>query len=115
MKIKVKKGSLVLPGFRSLKPLPLCLQVPGLQSHVAWQPRGALLATVQSGQGAKSPQVVLFERNGLRKGGFELETVPGDVKVRGMLWNASSELLGIALEWGDVTAVQVWYRSNYDW
>jgi hypothetical protein len=59
--------------------------------------------------------VVLLERNGLRKGGFELETVPGDLEVCGMQWNASSELLGIALEWGDVTAVQVWYRSNYHW
>ena len=82
--------------------------LPGLEGPVSWRPSGNLIsALVRYGYdgGATGKEgkwdVAMLERNGLRHGGFELrESMDSwkDGRVRGMGWNADSEVLAVWLE-----------------
>lgn len=82
--------------------------LPGLEGPLTWRPSGNIISgLVRYGyeggaSGAKGRwEVAMLERNGLRHGGFELregvETWDKG-RVRGMSWNADSEILAIWLE-----------------
>ncbi|KAK9834184.1 hypothetical protein WJX81_006434 [Elliptochloris bilobata] len=66
---------------------------------------GALHAVAGEGRlsdpGSGGARVLLFERNGLQHGGFDLPT-PGE--VTGLHWSPDSELLAV-----------IWMRSNWHW
>jgi elongator complex protein 1 len=95
---------------------------PNLQdTPIAWAGSGCsnLLATVQR-KGKKTTHVAFFEPNGLRHREFVLRN--GDdaagsdhVRVTGLRWNASSDLLAVTLQGSETAKVQLWYRSNYHW
>ena len=82
--------------------------LPGLEASIAWRPSGSLLSALVrygydgGGEGREGRwDVAMLERNGLRHGGFELREKKGvwkSGKVRGMGWNADSELLAIWIE-----------------
>ncbi|KAG2485392.1 hypothetical protein HYH03_015878 [Edaphochlamys debaryana] len=81
-----------------------------------------------AGGGARSPAVLLYERNGLRHGGFPL---PSCAPVAALAWSPDSELLAVLTapapaegaegatgegaegpaEW----CLQLWHRSNWHW
>lgn len=85
-------------------------------SGLAWASAGCsqLLATVQR-KGKKTTQVVFFESNGLRHREFVLRENP-TTSVTSLTWNASSDLLAVALrEEGGTDKVQLWHRCNYHW
>ena len=86
---------------------------------LAWQPRGALIATAARVDGEKSDRVVFYERNGLRRGEFAL---PGDAHVDALAWSADSQCLGVVVAYSSANddviaqrAVQIWTRSNMHW
>ncbi|BGP42072.1 Putative elongator complex protein 1 [Rhodotorula kratochvilovae] len=99
--------------------------VPGLEGALAWMPSGELIASTQrrvvDDEGAEELRVVFFERNGLRRGEFDLrEESAGRARVREMEWTAGSEVLGVWVERDDEQgrtehAVQLWHRGNYHW
>lgn len=84
---------------------------------LSWRPSGSVIASAYH-DGEKgvigSPKIVLYERNGLKRGEFEL-IAPKNAKVMDLLWNSDSELLGVLIRYKDWDAVQVWYRCNYHW
>ncbi|KAG7091295.1 hypothetical protein E1B28_010341 [Marasmius oreades] len=108
--------------------------VPGLEHSLAWRPSGNLIASTQrfgfEGGGAGRAgrhDVVFFERNGLRHGEFELRpahigTTTNDksslrwgYRVREMIWNADSNILGVWIERQGGDLVQLWTTGNYHW
>ncbi|KAJ7578291.1 IKI3 family-domain-containing protein [Mycena floridula] len=94
--------------------------VNGLLGVCAWRPSGALIASVRrderasgSGKsGAGKLEVVFFEKNGLRHGGFEIKGVGAEGgKVYDIAWSPCSNVL---LVWvGGV--VQLYTTGNYHW
>ena len=82
--------------------------LPGLEGQIDWRPSGNLLSGLVrygyegGGAGAKGRwEVAMLERNGLRHGGFELREGLASWqsgRVRGMKWNADSEVLAIWIE-----------------
>ncbi|GAA6056745.1 hypothetical protein JCM3770_005875 [Rhodotorula araucariae] len=98
--------------------------VPGLEGALAWMPSGELLASTQrrvADDGSEDVRVVFFERNGLRRGDFDLrEEEARRATIREIEWSAGSEVLGLWVEREDEQgraehAVQLWHRSNYHW
>ncbi|GAA5969527.1 hypothetical protein JCM11641_008144 [Rhodosporidiobolus odoratus] len=102
--------------------------VPGLESALAWQPSGELLASTQRKvdvEGKVVVQVVFFERNGLRRYDFPLREAEEDlregrVRVRELEWGAGSDVLAVWIErvkedGKTEDAVQIYHRSNYYW
>ncbi|EIW65854.1 hypothetical protein TREMEDRAFT_46085 [Tremella mesenterica DSM 1558] len=97
--------------------------LPGLEGPIAWRPSGNLLSgLVRYGYpgGAEGKEgrweVAMLERNGLRHGGFELreeKKVWENGKVKGMIWNADSEVLAIWIERETEDVVQLWTMKNY--
>ncbi|BGP57178.1 Putative elongator complex protein 1 [Rhodotorula sphaerocarpa] len=111
----------------------------GLEGSLAWVPSGEILASTQrrtfsraqtdpAGQnpGATTEeeeqlQVVFFERNGLRRHDFEMRELRAQrVQVRGMRWNAASDLLALWVQRDGEAGqaeheVQLWHRGNYHW
>lgn len=89
---------------------------PGLEHTLAWNPSGSLIASTQRygsafGLGAGREgrhDVVFFERNGLRRGGFEI------VKGGGLPGTAYSNDYHIKeLAWScDSSVIAVWVRST---
>ncbi|KAG2445393.1 hypothetical protein HXX76_000015 [Chlamydomonas incerta] len=102
---------------------------------VAWGGSGSS-GSSSSASGA-GPAVLMYERNGLRHGGFAL---PGSAPVAGLAWSCDSELLAVVNappppqqqqqqpdgDSGDACAsgddagadawvVQLWHRSNWHW
>ena len=93
---------------------------PGLEHVVAWRPSGNWIVAAQrygfggGGLGREGRHdVVLFERNGLRRGEFRIESVCGGVgklegvekekmkwgyKVREVGWSADSNVLSVWVE-----------------
>lgn len=67
---------------------------------VSWQPEGLLT-------GVRGKTVVLWEKNGLKHGQFEL--LSG--RIDELVWNSDGEILAIQTE----SQVQLWHRSNYHW
>ncbi|KAF8885990.1 IKI3 family-domain-containing protein [Infundibulicybe gibba] len=56
--------------------------------------------------------IVFFERNGLRHGGFDLRW---GYKVRELSWSSDSNALSVWIEGDDEDIVQVWTTGNYHW
>ena len=88
---------------------------------VSWRPSGSLIAAaaaavsgkVQGGsEGQDSeeenngPQIILYERNGLKRSGFAVGG-PAYGQVADVEWNADSELLAVTLRCTEWEAVQV--------
>lgn len=79
--------------------------IAGLEGPIAWRPSGNVIASLVrygykgGGEGRKGRwDVAMLERNGLRHGGFELredEKTWENGAIRGMEWNADSEVLAI--------------------
>jgi elongator complex protein 1 len=82
--------------------------LPGLEGPLEWRPSGNVISGLVrygypgGGVGKEGRwEVAMLERNGLRHGGFPLregEKVWQDGRVRGMKWNADSEVLAIWIE-----------------
>ena len=77
---------------------------------LAWQPRGALVAAASARGG-----VVFFERNGLRRGGFDLPRDGAGDRVRGLAWSPDSSALCVTTTGDSAHGVQVWTRGNMRW
>lgn len=99
-----------------------------LESHVAaWKRearrREAAAAAAAAEQGPARPthRVVLWERNGLQHGGFDLVAPGGEgAVVTGLGWSPGSEVLAVACSQEDGSgttsaALQLWTRSNWHW
>jgi len=80
--------------------------VAQLESALAWQPSGSIIAATQS----QGRDVIFFERNGLRRYDFALRT-SGPAVVHELVWSPDSTVLAV---WID-DAVQLWTRVNYHW
>ncbi|RSH95270.1 hypothetical protein EHS25_000356 [Saitozyma podzolica] len=97
--------------------------LPGLEGPLAWRPSGNVISGLVrygypgGGVGTEGRwEVAMLERNGLRHGGFPLregEKVWQDGRVRGMKWNADSEVLAIWIERENEDVVQLWSMKNY--
>lgn len=84
--------------------------LPGLEGPLTWRPSGNVISgLVRYGYEGGAPgqegrwEVAMLERNGLRHGGFPLredKAVWGNGKIKGMSWNADSEVLAICVERG---------------
>ncbi|KAI8469194.1 MAG: IKI3 family-domain-containing protein [Monoraphidium minutum] len=87
---------------------------------------------VDAAAAAAAPQsvqrVVLYERNGLQHGGFDIPEVEGGRGgvIWDLIWSPDSELLAVVLGprsgtddggggGGDGWRVQIWHRSNWHW
>lgn len=82
-----------------------------LVGQVSWRPSGNLIAAIQRHDAEnRSPDVVFFERNGLRRGEFSLRTNPNE-PVLGLGWNSDSDCLAVCLQ----NCVQLWTTKNYHW
>ncbi|GAA5870104.1 hypothetical protein JCM1840_003583 [Sporobolomyces johnsonii] len=98
-----------------------------LESALAWQPSGEVIASTQrvvrEGEEKGGMQVVFFERNGLRRYEFPVRNEGGeDGWVREVAWNAASDVLAVWIErpvaegGGEVEhVVHLYHRSNYYW
>ncbi|XP_078577191.1 elongator complex protein 1-like isoform X2 [Branchiostoma floridae x Branchiostoma japonicum] len=100
-----------------------------LEQALSWKPSGSLIASTQ--RKPHRHEVVFFEKNGLRHGGFVLPFGKDEIKVLELLWNSDSTVLVVWLEElcpvqeqgaGDEdksltpsTYVQLWTVSNYHW
>lgn len=85
--------------------------VDGLIGLVSWRPSGNLIASLQRHDATEeSPEVVFFERNGLRRGQFSLRTKSSE-QVSGLAWNSDSDCLAVCLS----DRVQLWTTKNYHW
>ena len=92
--------------------------IPNIQSTpLAWAGPGCsqLLASITP-KGRKDLQVSFLEPNGLRHGQFLLRlTDAANTVVRGMAWNATSDIFMVHLSEASYDSVQLWTRSNYHW
>ena len=102
--------------------------LPPLDPVLSWQPNGRHLFTSQraSLDPSSDSKVLLFERNGLPHGSFDLTSNGSSVKS--IKWSHDSELLAILLgpppspaasshssSEGHVWSLQIWHRSNWHW
>ncbi|CAM6119410.1 unnamed protein product [Calypogeia fissa] len=86
-----------------------------LEPALSWSPSGACIATASNRADTReAPVVVLFERNGLKRGSFGILATP-ESKVLSLQWNSNSELLAAVIRDNDWDCIQVWYRSNFHW
>ncbi|XP_061644154.1 elongator complex protein 1 isoform X2 [Phyllopteryx taeniolatus] len=94
--------------------------VDGLEQALCWKPSGSLMASTQRHPNKHS--VVFMEKNGLLHGDFTLPLRKDQAKVKELLWNNDSKVLGVWLE--DLTAgedgridtcVQLWTVANFHW
>jgi elongator complex protein 1 len=76
-----------------------------LQGSLSWRPAGNLIAGVAVRD--EAAEVVFFERNGLRHGGFPLQL--GKADNIGLDWNADSTVLAVSYS----DRVQLWTMGNY--
>lgn len=87
-----------------------------LTNATAWRPSGNLIASIQRkdqlGQ-IKTPQVVFFERNGLRRGQFSLRLPENDesLAIFCPAWNTDSDCLALIVG----NTIQIWTTKNYHW
>ncbi|KAF7791354.1 hypothetical protein EIP86_002368 [Pleurotus ostreatoroseus] len=107
---------------------------PGLEHALSWRPSGNWIVSTQrygfvgggEGRGGRH-DVVMFERNGLRRLDFGIETVtsPGAIsestrkrwgyRVREVGWSSDSNVLSLWIERNDGDLVQLWTINNYHW
>ena len=83
-----------------------CEPVDGLFGAICFNSPQNLLTGVRYIDGQKAQSVVFFEKNGLRHGGFLLETCD---QVTGIAWNFQSTVL--AISFGHY--YQLWTKGNY--
>ncbi|KIP09060.1 hypothetical protein PHLGIDRAFT_68294 [Phlebiopsis gigantea 11061_1 CR5-6] len=107
---------------------------PGLEHALAWRPSGNWIVGTQrygfpgGGKGRdERHDVVMFERNGLRRGEFQIDTVSAPAekeagsekkwgyKVREVGWSADSNIMSIWIEKEGWDVVQLWTTGNYHW
>ncbi|KAK7691913.1 hypothetical protein QCA50_005318 [Cerrena zonata] len=109
---------------------------PGLEHTVSWRPSGNWIVGTQrygfegGGVGREGRHdLVMFERNGLRRGEFGIEKLlwNGQVskdpaqprrwsyRVREVGWSSDSNILSIWIEKDDVDVVQLWSTGNFHW
>lgn len=85
--------------------------VDGLEGALTWRPAGNLLAGVQRHDGRID--IVFFERNGLKHGGFQLRLSKEEMKSWGssvlLSWNKNSSVLAVAF----TDRIQLWNMGNY--
>ena len=79
--------------------------VVGLQRPIAFMPNGSLTAGFLDGE---TPQIILWEKNGLRHGEFSLEK---GTKVIHMEFSADSQMLALLCP----DCILVCVRSNWEW
>jgi elongator complex protein 1 len=93
---------------------------PGVRASARAAAAGAAVPISSGGlapgkaPGQATPRVLLYERNGLGHGGFDLRSA-GD--VHSLAWSSDSNLLGTLQQApaGAGWLVQVWHRSNWHW
>lgn len=83
--------------------------VDGLQHAMSWRPSGNIICGVQ-GLNEKL-EVVFFERNGLRHGGFSLNDLIDEKQIGSLAWNSDSSILAISSS----EKIQLWTMGNYHW
>ncbi|ODV95952.1 hypothetical protein PACTADRAFT_2255 [Pachysolen tannophilus NRRL Y-2460] len=88
--------------------------VDGLESNLSWKPQGSLIASTQRRLeeeiGEEVLDLVFFEKNGLRHGGFTSRLPPAS-RILKLEWSANSEVLCFQLE----NSIQFWTTKNYHW
>lgn len=92
--------------------------LPGLEGALSWRPSGNLMSGIvryghEGGATGREGKwdIAMIERNGLRHGGFELREEPRtwqDGRIRGIKWNADSEVLAIWIERVDRDVGKSW-------
>jgi elongator complex protein 1 len=83
--------------------------VPNLEHNLCWKPSGNLITATQ--WQSHCYNVIFYERNGLRRGEFNL---PTDIQVVDMMWNIESNVLAIvAVNSKKGHLFQLWTMSNY--
>uniref|UniRef100_A0A8C9WU90 Elongator complex protein 1 n=1 Tax=Scleropages formosus TaxID=113540 RepID=A0A8C9WU90_SCLFO len=94
--------------------------INGLEQALCWKPSGSLIACSQRQPNKHS--VVFMEKNGLLHGDFTLPFAKDQVKVKELLWNSDSTVLGVWLEDMEPgedsrlsTYIQLWTVGNYHW
>lgn len=88
---------------------------PFIQTALSWCPSGARIVTSCSQANNQSPpQIISFEKNGLKRDKFLLEGPP-ETQVISLKWNSNSELLAMVVKNQDWIGVQIWNCSNYHW
>ncbi|EFJ51885.1 hypothetical protein VOLCADRAFT_87528, partial [Volvox carteri f. nagariensis] len=133
--VAVVPGSVALPPYRiriwdrgTLELHAAGEPADGIIPLPAWQPNGRHLyvpalatgampsGTSGASDGGAVPSILLYERNGLRHGGFNL---PSKAPVRRLAWSCDSELLAVVTapdpEGPNEWSVQLWHRSNWHW
>ncbi|THH29047.1 hypothetical protein EUX98_g5147 [Antrodiella citrinella] len=107
---------------------------PGLEHVLSWRPSGNWIVSTQrygfegGGIGREGRHdIVLFERNGLRRGDFSLEKVTSGhardltselqwgYRVRELGWSSDSNILSVWIERASGDIVQLWTIGNYHW
>jgi elongator complex protein 1 len=82
-----------------------------LQASLSWRPAGNLIAAVKRHE--RTAEVVFFERNGLKHGGFPLRLEKSDMdgwaSRIALDWNADSTVLAVSY----CDRVQLWTMGNY--
>jgi len=89
----------------------------GLEHCLAWKPSGAVLAAAARRPNNKY-EVVFFEKNGLRHGGFSFDFGDRDMVVRDLFWSKNSDVLATwaaGVEDDDYHVVRLYAVSNYEW
>lgn len=86
--------------------------VDTMEGTIAWRPSGNVIASVQrkSPNNRDSPDLIFFERNGLRRYEFSLR-IAATEPVRQLAWNADSNILAVLLQ----DRIQLWMTKNYYW
>lgn len=79
--------------------------VDGQEGCLSWKPSGSLITTVQTVANG-SRKCIMFERNGLRHGEFDL---PGSEQVKSVSWNCDGTVLAVRTTHN----VDFWTASNY--
>lgn len=87
--------------------------VDSMEGQVAWRPSGNVIATVQrqsNNESSIGPDLIFFERNGLRRYEFSLR-IGEDDEVVDLAWNIDSDILAVQLK----DRIQLWTTKNYHW
>ncbi|KAK6535140.1 hypothetical protein TWF694_001618 [Orbilia ellipsospora] len=86
--------------------------VDGMEGTLSWRPSGNLIASTRHLE--TEHEIIFFERNGLRHGGFPLRLQSVETKrhqVYDISWNIDSTILAVSLH----DRVQLWTTMNYHW
>ncbi len=85
--------------------------VDGMESALSWKPSGQLLAGVKRYE--EKLEIILFERNGLRHGQFDLRLSKEDMESWAssisLAWSTDSSVLAVCFK----DRVQFWTMGNY--